>query len=337
MKLSIIIPHKDIPELLRRCLDSIPINNYREVIIVDDNSSPERMKFDKYPGSERPDTIIINTKDGKGAGFARNIGLQNASGEWIMFADADDFFLPDAFNIIEKYFHSDFDLIYFNTEAKISEDLNRKSNRMDFYKSLINNKDINYLRFQANGPMLKLIKREIIYNNEIRFDETHVANDIYFSMMVGIHSNKIAVERQKIMCITERKNSLMTHYHDRRERIIRFLIILKCNQILESIGMSKYSQDSLKWYFGPNIRNMKEWLNLKYLLLFIYRTKFRSIKFLYWAIKACKKTYPSKKKRRTYSLFLYGNNIIAKNVGKIKMRQNHQIQSDNEIQPSFEE
>ncbi|MDR2475404.1 MAG: glycosyltransferase family 2 protein, partial [Bacteroidales bacterium] len=36
---SIIIPHKDIPDLLRRCLDSIPYRNDLQIIIVDDNSN----------------------------------------------------------------------------------------------------------------------------------------------------------------------------------------------------------------------------------------------------------------------------------------------------------
>jgi glycosyltransferase involved in cell wall biosynthesis len=71
MDISIIIPHRNIPELLKRCIDSIPITNNIEVIIVDDNSDDEIVDFTHFPGKERPNTQVIFTKKGKGAGYAR--------------------------------------------------------------------------------------------------------------------------------------------------------------------------------------------------------------------------------------------------------------------------
>lgn len=46
---SIIIPHKNIPKLLRRCLDTIPRREDVQVIMVDDNSDQEIIKFDCFP------------------------------------------------------------------------------------------------------------------------------------------------------------------------------------------------------------------------------------------------------------------------------------------------
>ena len=53
---SIIIPHKDIPDLLQRCLDSIPVRDDVEVIVVDDNSNTQKVDFGHFPGLERPNT-----------------------------------------------------------------------------------------------------------------------------------------------------------------------------------------------------------------------------------------------------------------------------------------
>lgn len=50
---SIIIPHKNIPDLLRRCLDSIPQRPDIQIIVVDDNSSPDKVDFAHFPGRER--------------------------------------------------------------------------------------------------------------------------------------------------------------------------------------------------------------------------------------------------------------------------------------------
>ena len=53
MNYSIIIPHKNTPELLRRCIKSIPQRDDLEIIIVDDNSSKEIVNFDNFPGLNR--------------------------------------------------------------------------------------------------------------------------------------------------------------------------------------------------------------------------------------------------------------------------------------------
>ncbi|MBQ5445892.1 MAG: glycosyltransferase family 2 protein, partial [Lachnospiraceae bacterium] len=87
---SIIIPHYDIPDLLMRCLKSIPVSKEIQVIVVDDNSPEADTYLEKYPELSRPYLEFIRTTKGGGAGYARNIGLEHAKGEWLLFADADD-------------------------------------------------------------------------------------------------------------------------------------------------------------------------------------------------------------------------------------------------------
>ena len=54
---SIIIPHKNIPALLQRCLDSIPSREDIQIIVVDDNSSSTEVNFTKFPGNNRKDVV----------------------------------------------------------------------------------------------------------------------------------------------------------------------------------------------------------------------------------------------------------------------------------------
>lgn len=72
---SIIIPHKNTPRLLERCLYSIPTWDEIQIIIIDDNSNSESVDFSHFPGNGRKNTEVLFTKEGKGAGYARNIGL----------------------------------------------------------------------------------------------------------------------------------------------------------------------------------------------------------------------------------------------------------------------
>lgn len=60
---SIIIPHKDIPCLLQRCLDSIPSRDDVQIIVADDDSSPDVVDFAHFPGSDRTDVEILFTKE----------------------------------------------------------------------------------------------------------------------------------------------------------------------------------------------------------------------------------------------------------------------------------
>ena len=81
---SIIIPHKNLPHLLQRCLDSIPARDDLEIIVVDDDSSEELVDFKSFPGTDRPDVKVIFDKQSKGAGAARNIGINKATGKWLL-------------------------------------------------------------------------------------------------------------------------------------------------------------------------------------------------------------------------------------------------------------
>ena len=83
---SIIIPHKNIPKLLQRCLDSIPRREDTQIIVVDDNSDPAKVDFTHFPGLSDPSVEVYFDKSGKGAGRARNIGLEHAKGKWLVFA-----------------------------------------------------------------------------------------------------------------------------------------------------------------------------------------------------------------------------------------------------------
>ena len=91
-KYSIIIPHKNIPDLLTRCVASIPQRNDVQIIVVDDNSDPSIVDFDNFPIKNGENTIVVLNKTNRGTGGARNIGMEKASGEKIIIVDADDYF-----------------------------------------------------------------------------------------------------------------------------------------------------------------------------------------------------------------------------------------------------
>jgi len=64
---SIIIPHKNTPDLLQKCIDSIPHREDVQIIVVDDNSDEDKVDFEHFPGLNEKATEVYFTKEGKGA------------------------------------------------------------------------------------------------------------------------------------------------------------------------------------------------------------------------------------------------------------------------------
>ena len=126
---SIIIPHFDIPDLLMRCLKSIPVSKDIQVIVVDDNSPDADTYLERYPELSRPYLEFLSAPKNGGAGYARNIGLDHANGKWLLFADADDFFVEDMYDIISSNADSEADVIYFKKESVLSENIIQKTDR----------------------------------------------------------------------------------------------------------------------------------------------------------------------------------------------------------------
>ncbi len=208
---SIIIPHKNIPQLLRRCLDSIPRRDDIQIIVVDDNSSPDKVDFDKFPGVGEPCVEVYFTKEGKGAGYARNVGVSKAKGRWLLFADADDFYNPCFLESIDKYKDSDVDVAYFNATSVDSDTLEDRSRNGRFvqYHEQKNScvKEFSF-RFIIASPFGKMVKRKLFVENNIKFSETIAANDRIASLYTGIFAQNVIVDSSAIYCVTEREGSL---------------------------------------------------------------------------------------------------------------------------------
>lgn len=216
INLSIIIPHYNESELLEKLLNSIPIQNDIEVIVIDDQSDEYLNKYKQIIKKYNYNTFhfISNGSKKKGAGVCRNIGLKNASGEWILFADSDDYFLEGFYNVISKYFNTNNDVIFFNPTS-IYLDTGRTADRHIEYRDRIfrykKNKNLKTeidIRYKFSVPWSKLIKKEFLDKNNIKFDNVIASNDVMFSIKTGYHMDKFKVDERVIYCTTRNKGSL---------------------------------------------------------------------------------------------------------------------------------
>lgn len=207
---SIIIPHFNTPDLLERCLNSIPKRDDVQVIVVDDNSPKNNEYLSTIPGLSRPGVEFFVTTDGKGAGHARNIGLEKAIGKWLVFADSDDFFVDDFSEILDEYVNNPHDVIFFNIKSCDCYDTKKiipsKKDRLFAAYAASGNEMI--FRVGGTEPWGKIIRRQLVVDNNISFQETKGHNDLLFSVMSGIEANSIEIVDRPIYWYVIREGSM---------------------------------------------------------------------------------------------------------------------------------
>lgn len=250
--LSIIIPHYNTPDLLQRCLDSIPVIDTIEVIIVDDRS--DNIDKSSFPGVNRKYTKVFFSKKSLTAGGARNLGLDNAQGAWVMFADSDDFFHDNFYEIVKIYFDTDLDLVYFGMDSVDSVSLKPATRANGIIKLLkkASEGDIKSqeeVRYKFLYPSCKLIKRELINAHQIKFDEVPASNDTMFGVKIGTFAENIIFSPKVIYCLTYRENSLVTSYNYENLKS-RILVSLDLYKFLEERGKQLYSQSTISHWFA---------------------------------------------------------------------------------------
>lgn len=228
-RFSIIIPHKGTPDLLKRCLDSIPDRDDIQVIVVEDIW-------------------------GKGAGFVRNQGLKRAIGKWLIFLDADDWVTEQFNSFLDFYVDSDADIVYFRPKSA----LGKSSERINHILRLFEKKDEKLLRYMYITPWGKLIRRDLVVENGFCFDEVRWGNDAYFITQVATTAKRIVVSDEILYVVDEVEGSI-THTVGctNDEYKCRTKVDIRCYEYADSIGFNP--PDDILFYRVCECINNKFW------------------------------------------------------------------------------
>ena len=201
--ISIIIPVYNAEKYLERCINSI-INQTIgfekiELILVDDNSTDNSKEIIQEYSDKYTNIKSFFSQENHGfPGYGRNIGLQNASSEYIMFIDNDDEYEEDfcetVYNIIKN---DDCDLVSANykiieDDVIIMEDNFSKTNEnihfKDDYKKLVKLNDFFLI---PDDLWTKIFKKTIIKDNNIKFIENKLNEDSQFLFNYMYYANDI--------------------------------------------------------------------------------------------------------------------------------------------------
>ena len=201
-KISVIIPVYNAEKYLYRCIDSVLAQTYQdfELLLIDDGSKDSSgVICDEYAAKDA--RVRVFHKENGGVSSARNLGLDNARGEWITFVDSDDWIKPLYLEHLMICAHTS-DLVI--TYATVFSDNDNKGVKEKYPEHDITAENFSLL-FEQNAmswhtsPWSKLYKRKIIENYRLRFEEdVHIGEDAIFLYSYMLQANEI-----KIVCYTD--------------------------------------------------------------------------------------------------------------------------------------
>ncbi len=262
--ISIIIPIYNVEKYLDKCIESVLAQNYNnwELLLINDGSTDNSDKIcDKY--AYKYSSIKVFHQENKGVSAARNLGIDNAKGEYITFIDSDDYVTSTYLSDLVKYdsdiIASGFDLWYADgrpTERKTFEEFNNyylHNNTLSEAIFIGENKHL------WHGPCCKLYKREIIGDN--RFVESlNYGEDHLFNLCVLQNCSSITLVPVSNYIYTHYGNVSLTNRRIDYNSMFYYIFKLQKNRerLINSLGINNktyisFCNNQITFYFWQTI------------------------------------------------------------------------------------
>ncbi len=202
---SLVIPVYNSARYLRQCLDSVLKQTWQDldVVCVNDGSTDDSLAIlNEYAAKDSRIRVFSKENEGKGAASARNLGLDNAAGEYVQFVDSDDFFAPDMVEtLVTKLVDTGAEVVIcrgqtFDDEkqcvtGKLAHpDLQYAPSKDVFHWKECPEYICEIADFYAWN---KMFRRSLLTENALRFSPFPIADDQDISMLAPVLAKGVAV------------------------------------------------------------------------------------------------------------------------------------------------
>lgn len=248
--ISIIVPVYNVAEYLNQCIESIINQTYTnfELILIDDGSTDNSGQIcDDW--ANKKENIFVTHQSNHGLSYARNVGINNANGDYIVFLDSDDYWLSNNFlkdintrlkitkpDVLSFNFSKIFNVkktdIYFKNTPTMPE----KLENLDSFKYLINN------NLWIACAWNKIIKREFFSDNHLRFVNGITSEDIDWCARLALICSKF-----------DYINILGVGYNQRANSISNSVNSSKLTFLLNNILITETLINDSKDYYKGNL------------------------------------------------------------------------------------
>lgn len=216
MLISIIIPVYNTQAYLKKCINSVIEQKFKDIEIICINDCSCDNSKEILGIFQRKDTRIkiINNTDNIGLSECRNVGIANAQGEYIMFLDSDDYLSDNALiDLKNKIMQENLDILFFGYGEHLLEDDNIvKRERIDYYPQILDGKDF-FCSSRLNGTEIvtswsAIYKKKFLLKNNLQFDNGLLHEDLLFYFKVLMKAKRVSSIRECCYEYVRRKNSI---------------------------------------------------------------------------------------------------------------------------------
>ena len=246
---SIIVPVYKVEQYLKRCMDSVLNQTYKniEIILVNDGSPDNCPALcDEY--AKIDSRVRVIHKENGGLSSARNVALDSVKGDYVFFVDSDDWLALDTLEVLNEYLEKDYDMISFQrtylTEEKVVEKGEKNPKDMDVSQYI----DASFLGRYDFFVTTKIFKAEVF--NNVRFLEGRNYEDLEIMHRLFPGMNKVVgldymlyyywKGNEGAITNTITMKNIKDHYLSANE------IYQACKRYLESEGKDTSNIDA--WY-----------------------------------------------------------------------------------------
>lgn len=205
--ISAVIPAYNAEKFISACIDSVIGQTYSnwEAIIVDDGSVDDTLAI-VTDYEKRDSRIKVIHQDNYGPGQARNVGIDYAKGDYVVFIDSDDVIDSDYFNILKDY---SADVVFIDVDRVTSSGKLLAREYMSRYQKLSKN---DFIRYQMTGKILwggvrKAVKRDLLIRNNIRYSYNSVGEEAIYSFLLLYYSTSVAFLPKRVYKYINRPGS----------------------------------------------------------------------------------------------------------------------------------
>lgn len=233
-KVSIIVPVYNVESYIDKCLNSLIKQTLKdiEIIVVNDGSPDNSQKIiDKYV-KKYPKKVKSYIRENGGQGFARNFGLEKATGEYIGYVDSDDYV---ELNMYEKLYKKakkdDLDIVICGSHNVTEE--GKKTVELD--RNLFKDKKKNAF-FGRMAVWNKIYKKELLLNNNISFRSKLWYEDLDFTLQILSLAKKVGYINKPYYNYLLRQGSTMNNSNINRN----LEITLAFDEVIKNKKLKQY-------------------------------------------------------------------------------------------------
>ena len=300
-KVSIVVPVYNVEDCLSYCVDSLRQQTYKniEIILVDDGSTDHSGEICDQYAQEDERIKVLHIENG-GQSRARNIGVQAASSDWIMFLDSDDYYDLKAVEYLvalrDKYavdlvVTSIVEVRTYQTELNTEDISLENSEKLDRYTGLVR---MFYGNSVGTHPGGKLYKKEILL--QYPYPEGMIYEDLAMAYEHIHYCTEIAVGHRSVYKYYRRMGSTVNSKYS--ERLLNFYKAMEWNRA--------YVERDY-----PNDQEMRRALNVRYVFNGLHVVHAMLSSDMYSDVNKIRKEYT-----RYFNDIIPNPNIIWKNKVK---------------------